>query len=159
MECNICKEEIQLPHSLPCDDSFCYLCIKRHLRVRSYCPTCFLMPVNSSDLQCLIEKPKNMLPELKVPLKENKNESVIKRKLKKFQLSESGDYNRMIWRLKEYYLIYSAEKLKELPKSPSDIAKIVHKNENLFFKKGEDFDKEIMLKHLRELKEKIKQIK
>ncbi|RVD90627.1 zinc finger domain-containing protein [Tubulinosema ratisbonensis] len=159
MECSICKEKIELPHMLPCNDTFCYLCIKRHLMLRSYCPVCFTMPVNSSDLISLVKNENNMLPEIKVPLKFKQSESVLKRELKKYQLILTGDYNRMVWRLKEYFLIYSAEKLKSLSKSPTDIARQVHRNEGLIFKKEILIDKEMLRKYFHKLKEKIKKLK
>lgn len=159
MECSICKDTIQLAHSLPCNDVFCYICIKRHLIIRSYCPLCFLSPLNSSDLINLEDIKENMLPDIKPSIKAKMNESVLRKLLKMYHLSTTGDYNRMVWRLKEYFLIYSAEKLKDLPKSPTGIAKLVDTNEKLFFKKENEVDPMLLIRCFRKLKEKINERK
>lgn len=48
--CSICGEEISLKQSIPCSHAFCYLCIRRHLSRKDFCPVCHEGPYTICDL-------------------------------------------------------------------------------------------------------------
>ncbi|KAK1349652.1 hypothetical protein CWI37_0678p0010 [Hamiltosporidium tvaerminnensis] len=137
--CLICKDDLVLPHKLPCNHIFCYICIKRHLTFRNFCPFCYKFPFHTTDLEKLDSNVVNTtLPNIKIPLFKHMNEVLLKKELKKYMLNQDGGYQQMLWRMKEFHLIYSAEKMKTKSLSLTGIARVVSKNEKIFFHKKND---------------------
>lgn len=143
MQCLICKDEMQLPHYLPCDHRFCYICIKRHILKRPFCPSCLLEPIHTTEIKPLFEYPKNDLETVRKVLYRTPTNAALKKELKKLSLDTSGSINQMLWRYNEFHIIYSGEVQKIRPKSITDITRTVHMNEKLIFMKRKKNNDEI----------------
>ncbi|KAF7684744.1 Postreplication repair E3 ubiquitin-protein ligase RAD18 [Astathelohania contejeani] len=155
-ECSICKEQISIPHILPCNHIHCLLCITRHLHERNFCPICYRHPLHVTDLKSVSEEYQNMLPEIKTFFIYRNKDSVITKELKRYNLRLDGSLDRKKWRLKEFYLLYSIEKRKKLPKSMTGIVRTVHHNEQLFFEPKKSWKNETYKNKIKENFRKIK---
>lgn len=148
-ECEICLEESEVPFYLEtCMHIFCYTCIVKHLRIKSFCPKC-LIPANRFDLNTKLKKHRTMPDYTSSKNCENKIKV-----LKKYKIDYNCSKKEIDVRFQDLLDILYKEQYKEKILSNNEIAyKINLKtlNKNKKFK----FDIKI-LKGLTDLKNRIK---
>lgn len=128
--CNICKEDLNVPHWLPCNHHFCYICIRRHLLNRNFCPQCLSYPLGISDLKTneIIHS------DIKKPIYLFKStQSTLKKELKRFRVSTEGNVDRLKWRYNELCIQIDNDRFKEKPRSTDTIVRHLHLRESLIF--------------------------
>lgn len=148
MHCFICKETADMPEKLKCGHVFCYLCVRRHLSTREFCPQCYVF-IDVYDLSASNQK--NDLPSIKKVL--NTSEKVLIKEMKKYKLDTSGDLKTLEERYNEFFMVYYYEKRKEKPKPLDKIAG----QANLFVKsaKRNKINHDRIFEVLRRLKERL----
>jgi hypothetical protein len=124
--CEICKEPISIEYTIPCGHSFCYLCIRRHLSERDFCPVCRGSPYGLHELKSK-HRPKGVLPAANQLFK--RSEDNLRRELGRFRLSTAGNKSMLNWRFNEFCMLLDNERLKETPGPVSAIVAAVEQNE------------------------------
>lgn len=130
--CPICKDPADIPHTLPCNHIFCYLCIIKHIRTSSSCPSCSRGPFTFADLLTSCRRH----AAVPMPAKAVRRTAAGYVKiLKKYKIRTDGHSTRIIWRYNELIDQLSVEQFRETPASLVAIAYRVHKTEQLLFMK------------------------
>ncbi|KAK6090461.1 hypothetical protein P3W45_000558 [Vairimorpha bombi] len=149
--CLICKSLYYIPHWLPCGHTFCFLCIRRHIEKRNFCPECLSSPYSPTDL-CTNVKQFNKIS--KIPIIINLNEQNLKKELKKYRVDIRGDKNILTQRYRELSINVDNERYRDVPRNMDTIARQLNFAElqNRQIKKDIERDME-------KAKEKLKTIK
>ncbi|WUR02927.1 E3 ubiquitin-protein ligase RAD18 [Vairimorpha necatrix] len=150
-ECTICKSQCVIPHWLPCSHKFCFLCIRRHLERRNFCPSCFKSPVSPSDLRTN-EIQYNKID--KIPIIINNKEDQIIKELKRRRVDISGGRSTLLQRYKELFINVDNERFREVPRNMDRIVREINKDEadNRKIKKENEKDMKNIEHTLKKLK-------
>ncbi|KAI4291569.1 hypothetical protein PAPHI01_0843 [Pancytospora philotis] len=117
--CGICKEALDVPHALPCEHSFCFLCIAKHLGLRDFCPTCRTGPYRMNALSTAhVPMAVPRLPEQVF----KRTEANYIKILKKHRVSTDGTYAQLEARFAELTRQVLLEQFREKPRSDVSIA-------------------------------------
>lgn len=87
-ECYICYDKADIPHQLPCNHVFCFICILKHLRNSMVCPVCWSGFFSVVDLKTECKKNSSVKFPMLI-LKKNKANYL--KMLKKYKLITEGD--------------------------------------------------------------------
>ncbi len=91
-ECGVCGGKISVKHESECGHVFCYLCIKRELRIRGRCPVCGKGPYEMSSMMIADGLRKCTRDESK---REGRNKCVLKAyELKKHAREVNGNESK-----------------------------------------------------------------
>ena len=86
--CGVCEGKIIVKHESECGHVFCYLCIKRELKVRGVCPVCGKGPYEMSNMMIVDGLKRCVRDEIK---RGGSDKCVLKAcKLKKYAREVSG---------------------------------------------------------------------
>lgn len=124
--CTICKDKLEFPHWLPCSHNFCFLCIRRHIEKRNFCPICFKCPFSVSDLRTY-EKQNEVLKKMPVILTTNENK--LKQELKKLRFDVNVDKHILDQRYKEMCINVEFERFKKVPRNYNTIVRHIYQSE------------------------------
>lgn len=107
-ECQICKEEAIIPHYLPCEHIFCFICIIKHLRNTDSCPKC-LQVFSRIDLKTNCKKYEiRKMPSLIF----KRTETNLKKILKQYLVITEGSKRILEWRFMVLIDLFSLEEFK-----------------------------------------------
>ncbi|EEQ81837.1 hypothetical protein NCER_101577 [Vairimorpha ceranae BRL01] len=118
--CLICKSECSIPHWLPCKHIFCFLCIRRHIEKRNFCPECFKSPFSPADLRTN-QKQYNKIDKL--PILVQSREEHLVRELKKRRANSSGSKSALMYRYHELSINVDNERFREIPRNMDTIVR------------------------------------
>ncbi|KAI5169202.1 hypothetical protein PAEPH01_0524 [Pancytospora epiphaga] len=149
--CGICLEFLDIPHSLPCNHSFCFICIARHLSFRKFCPMCFSGTYGLNSL--VTSHSRNNIPKLPDQIFK-RTLSNYSRILKRYFVRTDGTLEQLESRFSELILQIMLEQFREHPVDFGEIAWRVHSNERRLIKTEYRKEEKIM-KTLEELRAKI----
>lgn len=118
--CLICKSSCSIPHWLPCEHTFCFLCIRRHIEKRNFCPECLSSPYSPTDLRTNVKQYNKIS---KIPIIINLNEQTLKKELKKYRVDIRGNKNMLDQRYRELSINVDNERYRDVPRNMDTIAR------------------------------------